>query len=104
MLELFCYESQPLQEAYNEGLIRGKSTRDEESLEMLDIITEGLTCDIGGSYLGFDSAFHSIYYCFYELMPNHNENIASHYEKVKKPVEKTLSRLYDKIIKAEAGG
>jgi hypothetical protein len=34
-------------------------------------------------------------------MPNHNENIASHYEKVKKPVEKTLSRLYDKIIKAE---
>ena len=68
---------------------------------MLDLINEGMTCDIGGSYLGFDSSFHSIYYCFYELMPNHNENIASHYEKVKKPVEKTLSRLYDKIIKAE---
>ena len=101
VLELFCYESQAIQTAYNENLIRGKSTRDEESLEMLDVINEGMTCDIGGSYLGFDSSFHSIYYCFYELMPNHNENIASHYEKVKKPVEKTLSRLYEKIIKAE---
>jgi ABC-type glycerol-3-phosphate transport system substrate-binding protein len=103
VLELFCYESQAIQSAYNENLIRGKSTRDEESLEMLDIINEGLTCDIGGSYLGFDSSFHSIFYCFYELMPEHNENIASHYERVKKPVEKTLSRLYDKIIKAEKG-
>jgi len=104
VFELFCYKSGELQTAYNENLIRGKSTRDEESLEMLDIINEGLTCDIGGSYLGFDSAFHKIYYCFYELMPNHNENIASHYESAKKPVEKTLSRLYDKIIKVENQG
>jgi hypothetical protein len=103
VLELFCYESQEFQRAYNENLIRGKSTRDEESLEMLDIINEGLTCDIGGNYLGFDSSFHSIYYCFYELMPNHNENIASHYEKVKKPVEKTLAKLYEKVLKAENG-
>ena len=103
VMELFCYESRALQTAYNENLIRGKSTRDEESLEMLDIINEGLTCDIGGSYLGFDSSFHKIYYCFYELMPEHNENIASHYEKAKKPVEKTLSKLYEKILKAEAG-
>ena len=36
-------------------------------------------------------------------MPEHNENIASHYEKAKKPVEKTLSKLYEKILKAEAG-
>ena len=103
VLELFCYESQDLQTAYNENLIRGKSTRDEESLEMLDIINEGLTCDIGGSYLGFDTSFHKIYYCFYELMPEHNENIASHYEKALKPVQKTLDKLYEKIIKAEEG-
>ena len=101
VLELFCYYSKDIQTAFNENLIRGKSTRDEESLEMLDLITEGLTCDIGGSYLGFDSAFHKIYYCFYELMPNHNENIASHYESAQKPVVKTLERLYKQILKAE---
>ena len=100
-LELFCYESGDIQKAYNEVLIRGKTARDQESLEMLDIIGDGMTCDIGGGYLGFDSSFHSIYYCFYELMPEYNENIASHYKRVEKIVVKTLERLYKQVRQAE---
>ena len=34
-------------------------------------------------------------------MPNHDENIASHYERAQKPVVKTLAKLYEKILKAE---
>ena len=100
-LEQYCYKSTELQTAYNEVLIRGKSTRDVESLEMLDLVNSVKVCDIGASYLGFDSSFHKIFYCFYELMPEKKDNIASHYEKALKGVDKALTKLYDKIMEAE---
>nr|MCR5264620.1 hypothetical protein [Clostridiales bacterium] len=102
-LETFCYESAEIQNAYNEILIRGKSTRDVESLEMIDLMNAGMVCDIGASYLGFDSSFHKIFYCFYELLPDKKDNIASHYEKALKGVDKALTKLYDKIMEAENG-
>ena len=102
-LEQYCYNSTELQTAYNEVLIRGKSTRDVESLEMLDLVNSVKVCDIGASYLGFDSSFHKIFYCFYELMPEKKDNIASHYEKALKGVDKALTKLYDKIMEAENG-
>ncbi len=97
-LEQFAYESQAVQEAYTEILIRGKSTRDVESLEMLDIIFDSQVCEIGANYLGFDEQFHKIFYCFYELMSVKNNNIASHYEKAEKSVQKVLDKLYEDII------
>lgn len=101
VMEDFCYESDEVQVAYNENLIRGKSTRDVESLEMLDIINDGLVCDIGGTYLGFDSSFHKIFYCFFEMLPAGKEDIASFYKSAEKPVKKVLDKLYKEIIKAE---
>ncbi len=97
-LEQFAYESQAVQEAYTEVLIRGKSTRDIESLEMLDIIFDSQVCEIGANYLGFDQQFHKIFYCFYELMSVKNNNLASHYEKAEKSVQKVLDKLYEDII------
>ncbi len=97
-LEQFAYESQDVQTAYMEDLIRGKSTRDEESLEMLDIIFDTQVIEIGANYLGFDQNFHKVFYCFYELMSKKNQNISSHYEKSKDAVQKVLDDLYDKII------
>ena len=44
-LEQFAYESMPVTNAYIEDLIRGKSTRDTETLEMLDIIYGGAAFD-----------------------------------------------------------
>ncbi len=97
-LEQFAYESADVQTAYNEVLIRGKSTRDVESLEMLDIIYDSQVGDIGLNYLGFDSNFHKIFYCYFELMSTKNDNITSHYEKAEKGAVKVLDKLYDKII------
>lgn len=97
-LELFAYESAPVRDAYFDVLIRGKSTRDEETLEMLDIIYASQVCDIGASYLGFDVQFHKVFYCFLELMRAKNNNIASHYEKSEKAIQKVLDNLYDEII------
>ena len=97
-LELFAYESQAVTDAYMEILIRGKSTRDEESLEMLDIIYDTQVCDIGGSYLGFDDQFRKVFYCFYDLMSAKNKNVASTYEKSEQAILKVLDNLYTKIL------
>ena len=65
---------------------------------MLDIIYASQVCDIGASYLGFDEQFHKVFYCFLELMRAKNNNIASHYEKSEKAIQKVLDNLYDEII------
>ncbi len=98
-LEQFAYESADVQTAYNEDLIRGKSTRDLESLEMLDIIYASQVGDISLNYLGFDDHFRQIFYCYYELMKTKNQNISSHYKSVEKSATRVLEKLYDKILK-----
>ena len=97
-LEQFAYESKPVTQAYIEDLIRGKSTRDTETLEMLDIIYATQVIDIGGTYLGFDSNFRKVFYCFYDLMSTKNNNVASFYEKSEKAILKSLDNLYTKVI------
>ncbi len=97
-LEVFGYESTQVQDAYIEVLIRGKSTRDEESLEMLNIIYDSQCCDIGGSYLGFDAQFHKVFYAFYELMSSGNDNFASHYQSAEKAILEVMDKLYTTII------
>ncbi len=97
-LEQLAYESTAVKDAYIENLIRGKSTRDLESLEMLDIIYDSQVGDIGMNYLGFDNSFHPIFYCYYDLMSAKNTNITSFYEKKKDGAIKVLENLYEKII------
>jgi hypothetical protein len=101
-LEQFVYESVPVTTAYIEDLIRGKSTRDTETLEMLDIIYDSQVVDIGGTYLGFDSNFRKVFYCFYDLMSANNNNVASFYEKSEKSILKVLDNLYTKIIENQS--
>ena len=97
-LEQFAYLSKPVTQAYIEDLIRGKSTRDTETLEMLDIIYGSQVIDIGGTYLGFDTNFRKVFYCFYDLMSAGNNNVASFYEKSEKAILKALDNMYTKII------
>lgn len=101
-LEQFAYESMPVTNAYIEDLIRGKSTRDTETLEMLDIIYDSQVLDIGGTYLGFDSNFRKVFYCFYDLMSTKNDNVASFYEKSEKAILKVLDNLYTKVIENQS--
>ena len=45
-----AYHSKPVQEAFYDITLTGKFTRDEESREMLDIIFENITYDIGKAF------------------------------------------------------
>ena len=100
-LEQFAYESKPVRDAFYEILIRGKSTRDVESLEMMDIIDSSVTCESTSSYLAFDQSYHKLFYVFLELLPDKKNDLASHYAKCEKGVQKVIDKLYDDIISAQ---
>lgn len=102
-LERFCYESAPVLNAQNEILIRGKSTRDEESLAMIDIIQSSYVSDIGASYLGFDPNFSKVFYSFSTLIQKKNENLASEYSKAETAILKSIEKLCEKIAEASEG-
>ena len=65
---------------------------------MLDIIYATQVNDIGGTYLGFDTQFRKVFYCFYDLLSAKNNNVASFYEKSEDAILKVLDKLYTKII------
>ena len=100
-LEQFAYESTAVRDAYYEILVRGKSTRDVESLEMLDIIDRSVVCESTSSYLAFDSSYHKLFYVFLELLPDKKSDLSSHYAKSEKGVQKVIDKLYDDIISAQ---
>lgn len=100
-LEQFAYESTNVKNEYFETLIRGKSSRDVESLEMLDIITSNLTCDVGANYLGFDEQFNKIFYGFKVMLAQNTKDFTSFYQKTEKSVLKVIDKLYADVIAAE---
>lgn len=102
VLEQFAYESGDVQDAYMEDLIRGKTTRDEASLEMLDIIYGNMVCDIGLNYLGFSPAFQNGLYCFNRLIDSDNRNVTSFYEKYEDKMIAELDELYESILENQA--
>ncbi len=85
-----------------EDLIRGKTTRDETSLEMFNIIYGNMVCDIGLNYLGFSPAFQNALYCFNRLIDTNNRNITSFYEKYEEKMLKEINTLYEKILENQA--
>jgi hypothetical protein len=87
---------------YYETALKDKYARDTETLEMLDIIYDSQVLDIGGTYLGFDSNFRKVFYCFYDLMSTKNDNVASFYEKSEKAILKVLDNLYTKVIENQS--
>ncbi len=59
--EMLAYISDTTtQTAYREVLLNGKLARDDDSLEMLDIIFDGMVCDFGLNYLGFNNLTYTI--------------------------------------------
>ena len=80
------------QPAYNEKLLSGILARDEDSAKMLKIISDGLVCDYGMNYLGFND----ISFTLSRLVGrDKGTDYASWYAKSIDKVEKTLSDLND---------
>ena len=89
------YGHEQIYTALIETTITSKTLRDTDTEEMLDIIYGSQVIDIGGTYLGFDTNFRKVFYCFYDLMSVGNNNVASFYEKSEKAILKALDNLVE---------
>ena len=81
---------------YFDSLLNTKLSRDDESVEMLQLIYDGCVYDAGLCY----SEGNSILYTLHILMNNQSKDFVSFYEKNYKPFEKHLTKTYEAIIEA----
>ena len=91
-LEAYAAESHKrVKPAYYDVLLSGKIARDDESLEMLDIIFGNRTYDIGA--IGTYGSLNEIIY----LVMNYDMNVASWVDKRLARAQKDIDKLIDKI-------
>jgi len=83
-LEVYAYASGDVAEEYYEKLIKGKTTRDEESVAMLEIIFEDSIYDPVHAYLGWDTRFSGLFFLFPDLITAGDSSIASRWKEVEK--------------------
>ncbi|MCL1793734.1 MAG: hypothetical protein FWG34_07680 [Oscillospiraceae bacterium] len=91
-LEAYAAESyKRVKPAYYDVLLSGKVARDEESLEMLDIIFGNRTYDIGA--IGTYGTLNEVIY----LVMNYDMNVSSWVEKRLEKAQKDIDKLIEKI-------
>ena len=96
-VEAMSYESMyTLTPAYYETALTGKYFRDPESKEMLDIILQSRTFDLGSTHM-FD--WGGIGSVFTSLLSKGSNAYASNYQKKIKSAKKTLDKTLDKLLK-----
>lgn len=94
ILEEMAYQSQKyLTPAYYDQALKSKAMRDEESSEMLDIILEGRTCDIG-----YISNIGGLYGGLRGMLISGKSEISSFYAKMEKAALKGLEKMVDQIM------
>ena len=95
-LESYAAESRKrVKPAYYDVLLSGKVARDDESLEMLDIIFGNRTYDIGA--IGTYGALNEVIY----LVMNYDMNVASWVDKRIDKAQRDIDKLIDKINKLD---
>jgi len=91
-LEAYAAESKKtVQPVYYDVLLNGKIARDDESLEMLELIFKNRTYDIGA--IGMYGGLNEILY----LPMTYDLNVASYVEKRMPKAEKDINKLIEKI-------
>ncbi len=101
--ELLAYESQSTtMPAYYDVLLTGKFARDEETVEMLDIIYSNIVYDYGMNYCGFSAGFSALFYMIPQLIAQKKStDLSSLYAKNEKQAQKALDDLAEKMAALE---
>jgi hypothetical protein len=99
--ELLAYESlDTTVPAYYDVLLTGKFARDDETVEMLDIIFSNIVYDYGMNFCGFSSGFNNLFYTIPQLVgQNKSADFASWYAKYEKSAQTSLKNLARDIDK-----
>ena len=97
--ELLAYESlTTTMPAYYDVLLTGKVARDDDSIEMLDIIFSNIVYDMGMNFFGFDTGFNQLFYMIPQMIGNgKSTDLASLYNRNEKAAQKIMDRLFEKM-------
>lgn len=103
VLELLSWESaNEVIPAYYNVTLSGKLARDEDSRNMLDILFDTISYEIGGNYFGFSSGFNELFYTMGKLViQNKSTDFASWYAKYEKSAQSTIDNFYEALDKIE---
>ncbi len=97
--ELLAYESLSTTiPAYYDVLLTGKFARDEESVDMLNIIYSSVVYDYGMNYCGFEGGFNPLFYMIPQLIAQgKSTDLSSLYSRNEKTAHKVLERISEKM-------
>lgn len=103
VVELLAYESaDTVIPAYYDVLLAGKLSRDENMSEMLDILFDTITYEVGGNYFGFTGGFSDLFYTLGRLVVNNKSNdFSSWYAKNQKSAGMVIKKYYKELEKNE---
>ncbi len=104
-LEMLNFYSEELVlPTYYDIQLNSKSVRDEESIEMLDFIFNGIYCDAGRTYFGLDNnnMFNLVYSVSHYLYKKNTSEFASFYAKNEKGAQRCLDNFYKAVESHES--
>ena len=84
---------------YYDISLNSKSVRDEESIQMLDLIFNDIYCDAGRTYFGLDNSnmFNLVYSVSHYLYKKGTGDIASYFAKNEKGAQKCIDTFYKAV-------
>jgi len=88
---------------YYEISLNAKTVRDEESIQMLDLIFNDIYCDAGRTYFGLDNnnMFNLVYAVSHYVYKKGTGDIASLYAKNEKGAQKCIDKFYEAVASNE---
>ena len=88
---------------YYEISLNAKTVRDEESIQMLDLIFNDIYCDAGRTYFGLDNnnMFNLVYAVSHYVYKKSSGDIASLYAKNEKGAQKCIDKFYEAVASNE---
>lgn len=95
--ELAYVSTKTTMPAYYTVLLTDKFARDEDSIEMLDIIFGNIVYDPGMNYAGFATGMTNLFYCIPQLIQAKSSDFASFYAKYEKSAQTALDKITDDV-------
>ena len=93
------YSTELVLPTYYDIQLNAKSVRDEESIQMLDLVFNDIYCDAGRTYFGLDngSMFNLVYSISHHVYKNSTGDFASFYAKNEKGAQKCIDDFYKAV-------
>lgn len=103
-MELLAWESaNEVIPTYYGTVLQGKLARDNDAINMLDILFDTVTYEIGGNYFGFSNGFGDLFYAIPRLaIDRKSSDFASFYDRLEKGANKTIEKFYESLENTEA--